>query len=510
METLVTLHVNGTDVTGTVSGGKYSIAVDGTDLKADTNVKASVTATDAAGNAQSAALDHGYTVDTDISATADTLTTDEDHIGAISGNVLLNDDHGNGEVVTPQTLTTTHGDYVLKADGSYTFTINNTASQSLGKGNSATDILTYTLTDKAGNTTTSTLTTTITGTDDAPVLTHKTDSASLTEDGSVTSMGGDMHASDVDSTSLDYSVSTLLAPVVSSPNSPAPASPVPGTSVGHYGTMTVDQNGHWSYQLSHAKADSLNDGQKVQEVFTLTVADADGKSAQEVVTINITGTEDKPVVNGTEYLVSGVEDQAPITLHVKDFIKGDTDVDSGETQKLSIEHLNVDRGSVSGIDSNGNFIFTAEANYSGKVTFTYDVTDGHAGVDVQQSAEMTLAAVQDAAVITQTPVDVTEDTKQTATITLGITDSDAGEDHFTAGTITGAHGSATLATDGTLVYTLDNNAAQNLAEGEKITDTITVTSADGTTKDVVVSITGTNDNPSSKCKPNNQHNRNTR
>jgi VCBS repeat-containing protein len=61
--------------------------------------------------------------------------------------------------------------YTLNSDGSYTFTVDNAASQSLAAGQSATDTLTYEITDTAGNTATATLTTTITGTNDAAVIT---------------------------------------------------------------------------------------------------------------------------------------------------------------------------------------------------------------------------------------------------------------------------------------------------------------------------------------------------
>ncbi len=46
----ITLTVNGNPYTGTSTGGVFSINVNGSDLAADSNVHASVTTTDAAGN----------------------------------------------------------------------------------------------------------------------------------------------------------------------------------------------------------------------------------------------------------------------------------------------------------------------------------------------------------------------------------------------------------------------------------------------------------------------------
>ncbi len=62
----VTLTINGTQYTGTVSSGAFDISVAGSDLVADsdTTVDASVTTTDAAGNSTTASTTKLYNVDT--------------------------------------------------------------------------------------------------------------------------------------------------------------------------------------------------------------------------------------------------------------------------------------------------------------------------------------------------------------------------------------------------------------------------------------------------------------
>ena len=59
----------------------------------------------------------------------------------------------------------------------------------------------------------------------------------------------------------------------------------------------------------------------------------------------------------------------------------------------------------------------------------------------------------------------------------------------------GTYGSFTLATNGAWTYTASNTnpAIQALGAGDTLTETFTVTSADGTTSSVVVTINGTND-----------------
>ncbi|MEC7492725.1 MAG: VCBS domain-containing protein, partial [Pseudomonadota bacterium] len=80
---------------------------------------------------------------------------------------------------------------------------------------------------------------------------------------------------------------------------------------------------------------------------------------------------------------------------------------------------------------------------------------------------------------------------------LSITDADAGEAFFNEGTISGAHGSLTITPDGSWSYTADNAqpAVQGLGEGALLTDTVTVTSLDGTEQSIEITITGTNDVP---------------
>ncbi|MBM6551976.1 retention module-containing protein, partial [Marinomonas ostreistagni] len=94
--------------------------------------------------------------------------------------------------------------------------------------------------------------------------------------------------------------------------------------------------------------------------------------------------------------------------------------------------------------------------------------------------------------------EVTEDAALTTSGILTIDDVDAGEETFAAQTGTaGNYGSFSIATNGAWTYTLDNDldAVQSLGEGDTLTETFTVTSADGTQNSVTVTINGTNDAP---------------
>jgi VCBS repeat-containing protein len=85
--------------------------------------------------------------------------------------------------------------------------------------------------------------------------------------------------------------------------------------------------------------------------------------------------------------------------------------------------------------------------------------------------------------------------------TLTVQDVDSGEAHFRpidpdAPELTGTYGNFTFnASNGYWTYTLIHDRADSLAADQHVQDRLTVTSADGTTQDITVDITGTNDAP---------------
>ncbi|MBF0357357.1 MAG: hypothetical protein HQL70_02045, partial [Magnetococcales bacterium] len=91
---------------------------------------------------------------------------------------------------------------------------------------------------------------------------------------------------------------------------------------------------------------------------------------------------------------------------------------------------------------------------------------------------------------------VKEDIIQTVNGSLTVTDADSGQNGFVSETITSSHGSLTIDSAGEWSYQLDNSTAQSMYEGEVVTDVIEVTTLDGTTQAINISITGTIDSPS--------------
>ena len=109
----VTLNVNGTNYTGTVAGGAFSINVPGAQLVADADftIQASVSTSDAAGNVGTGTDTETYTVDVTAPTPTITLTsniTADDVINAAEagGNIAITGTVG-GAAAAGDTVTLT-------------------------------------------------------------------------------------------------------------------------------------------------------------------------------------------------------------------------------------------------------------------------------------------------------------------------------------------------------------------------------------------------------------------
>uniref|UniRef100_UPI002494336C VCBS domain-containing protein n=1 Tax=Shimia thalassica TaxID=1715693 RepID=UPI002494336C len=155
------------------------------------------------------------------------------------------------------------------------------------------------------------------------------------------------------------------------------------------------------------------------------------------------------------------------------------------------------------------FTFTPDANYNGPVQLSYAVTDGHGGT-VAQTANLTLGATPDAAVITGVGASLKEDVgvgtspgdygKLSAYGQFHVTDPDGpAESQFpdrSFHTYTGSlGGSLQVNPDGQYTYHLANSMVDHLKTGEEAKDHFIIHSVDGTTHPVDFTIAGTNDAP---------------
>jgi len=301
---------------------------------------------------------------------------------------------------------------------------------------------------------------TITGTNDAAVLS----SASVTaaETNAPVGASGMLSVTDVDD-----------APVF-----------VPQTNVaGAYGTFSIAGNGAWAYTANSAY-DSLNVGQSVSETFA--VASSDGTTS--TVQVTITGTNDAAVVSSASMVLS--ETNAALTTG------GALTVSDPDDVQAFVPQSNVagTYGTFS-IAADGTWSYAASSAYDNlnvgqtiSETFTVASTDG-----TTSTVQVTIQGTNDAAVISSASVAVAETNAAiTASGTLGVSDVDDPSTVLPQSNVAGAYGTFSIAANGQWSYTA-NSAYDSLNIGQSVSDSFTVSAADGTTTTVQVTISGTND-----------------
>ncbi|CAB3728417.1 hypothetical protein LMG1873_04580 [Achromobacter piechaudii] len=381
--------------------------------------------------------------------------------------------------------TGTYGSFAVDANGKWTYTLDNDAAQALKTGDVKTETYNVQVSDGHGGFDTKTVTVTINGADDGAVVTPSKpgdDAGSVKEDTTYTT-GGKLDVVDPDAGEASFN-------------------PVTDKTSDH-GTFSIDANGNWTYSLNNddPKVQALAVGETLTETFTVTTVD--GTQAQIVVTIN--GTNDDPTLSGE--LTGTVTEDGVKTANGQLTV---ADVDTSDTHTYSVIGSATGTYGSFAVDANGKWTYTldndaAQALKTGDVkteTYNVQVSDGHGGFDTK-TVTVTINGADDGAVVTPSkPGDdagsVKEDTTYTTGGKLDVVDPDAGEASFNPVTDkTSDHGTFSIDANGNWTYSLNNDdpKVQALAVGETLTETFTVTTIDGTQAQIVVTINGTNDDP---------------
>lgn len=310
-----------------------------------------------------------------------------------------------------------------------------------------------------------------------------------------------------------------------------------GTVVqGTYGTLQL-VNGEYVYTLNNADpaVQGLDADHPGKDTFYITATDEHGKTSTVEITVNVTGKNDEPVLSVDKVLT--VREGDP------------TNSDSGQATAYDADSVDQSDGALRyGLtvptDDDGNPLHNAVLNADGSITNdfgTFRVTqDGTYSFDLNNESDavraLTSGSLTETSVIltvadsqgnetslnvkvditgTNTAPDLTielEPNADSPVVENGADSADSLSGSFIAKDVDGTVASVT-ATDGgygkvelvrgengqwTYKYTLDERA-EVLGEGEKRTDsfTVTVTDAEGATteKTVTVHIEGTNDAP---------------
>ncbi|MFO1151749.1 MAG: VCBS domain-containing protein, partial [Alsobacter sp.] len=242
----------------------------------------------------------------------------------------------------------------------------------------------------------------------------------------------------------------------------------------------------------------------------------EGQVIQESLTLTIAGTNDAPVLTPTSATTASVVEPALAgqvvtatgTMQFTDLDNNDLHAVTVVPGAGAVGTLTVTGLSNSTTTTPGQVAWTfsidkaaADAVPAGQTiveTFTIILLDNHGGTSTQQ-VTVSITGVNDAATITGPATGtVVEDGVLTAGGTLVVTDPDPGQSTFqTPASLAGTYGTFTFdAATGVWGYTLNNAAAnvQALVTGQQVTDTLTVTSADGSASQaIVVTINGAND-----------------
>ncbi|NKJ37393.1 VCBS domain-containing protein [Rhizobium sp. SG570] len=486
-----------TDGDGSKSSGTFSIKINGTNDAAVIMGDVSGSVTEAGG------VDNGTV-----------------GVPAASGVLSATDVDSNPSFTAQNNVATSYGHFTIGADGHWSYLLDNSNSavqalNSTGSNTKLHDIVTVTTADG----TSQQIDITINGTNDAPTIKLIGNDSAI---GSVTETGigvaddtahntatGHVTGADVDSPSIKWS---LVAGNGQTGN-------IDGSVTGAYGTLSVDQNGNWTYHLDQSKADPLTASSHPQESFTVQLSDGQGGITTQTVVVTVNGTNDAPTIalvgndsaagSVTEAGIGVADDTAHNTAtgHVTG-----ADVD-GPSIKWSLVAGNGQTGNIDGsvtgaygtlsVDQNGNWTYHLDQSKANPLTasshpqenFTVQLSDGQGGITTQ-TVVVTVNGTNDAASISGTASgSVTENGQLTATGVLNVADVDYGENHFqTPSSLNGTYGTFTFnATTGVWGYALNNSAAnvQALNAGQTVTDKLTVASVDGTaSQDIVVSVHG--------------------
>jgi VCBS repeat-containing protein len=259
------------------------------------------------------------------------------------------------------------------------------------------------------------------------------------------------------------------------------------------GTVISTGVGTWSWSYTPA---TTSDAQTV----TITANDGQGLSTTQF-TLNVNAANAAP----TDINLAGgsVNENAPIHTAVGTFTTVDADDTTGFTYVFVTGAGDTDNGKFILAGTGGDTLATNDTfNFEAQQTYTVRIksTDPH-GASTEKSFTININNVNDVASITGSATGaVQEDGTLAANGDLDVSDQDAGEASFqTPPSLAGTYGTFTFApATGIWSYALNNGATnvQSLKGGQSVSDSLTVTSVDGTaTQAITVTITGANDTP---------------
>jgi VCBS repeat-containing protein len=449
-------NVSGTNGTFNIdsSGGWIYVANSAFDyLKEGQSVSDRFTVSSADGTTTTVKITINGTNDPAILSSADVVLTETDVFLRTRGSLTIRD------VDSPETFVAerkvgTYGTFNINSAGAWNYSTKS-ALDYLKEGQSVSDRFIVASADG----TTTTVKITINGTNDPAILSSA--DVVLTETNVPLSTSGKLTISDVDS----------------------PETFVAERKVGTYGTFNINSAGAWTYATKSA-LDYLKEGQSVSDNFT--VSSADGTTTTVKVTIN--GTNDPAILGAANIVLN--ETNAPLSTGGKLSIR---DVDSPQT--FVAQSKVAGTNGIFNIDSAGAWTYVANSAFdylkvgqSVSDSFTVASADG-----TTTTVKVTINGTNDPAILSAADVVLTETNDPLSTSgKLTISDVDSPQTFVAQSNVAGSNGIFNIDSSGAWTYAA-NSAFDYLKAGQSVSDRFTVSSADGTTTTVKITINGTND-----------------
>ncbi|MFT4924839.1 MAG: putative delta-60 repeat protein [Phenylobacterium sp.] len=382
-------------------------------------------------------------------ANADIFSLDEDTSGQI--NPISNDTDIEDDTLSISSATSTNATITTNSNNSLTYTPNLNFF--------GTDIVSYQLLDNQGGIATGTITVTVNPVSDLPVA--SADSYQLDEDIvlAVDAANGIL-SNDSDPDGDNPTITTNLIEVVK------------------HGTLEISFDGSFVYtpQSNFVGSDS----------FIYQIIDNTGNTAQATVTLTINPVNDAPVAVNDSATTS-VNTQVSILV-----LANDTDID-GDT--LFISAANADNGTVN--ITGTSLTYQPNSDFAGTDTINYTIGDGAGGtasaqVVVTINSNQSPIAVDDSYSISEDTILTVPDGDNA--LSLLANDSDPEGSSLSVGSTAiaePAHGSLSLNSDGSFVYTPQSDFAGTDSFIYQLTD-----SEGGTaTGTATITVLGINDTP---------------
>ncbi|MEZ9391270.1 VCBS domain-containing protein, partial [Vibrio splendidus] len=444
-------------------------------LTAATSLHESFTIHTKDGTPQTIDMTIGGNDDNAVITGVDAGTVTEDLTTQIQGQLSVTDSDLGEDHFQASQVTSNFGTLSITKDGAWTYNLdnNNPVVQGLGQGSTATDIVTVHSADGTPHQ----ITIAVNGTNDKPVvssyspnlLSKTSTSASpsglgkaVYEDINIQSghlhTGGQLYVDDRDSNESEF---------------------LPESLHGTYGELKLTSQGTWSYiaDNNNPMIDQLNNGDTLTEHFQIHTKDG---SAFEL-NVYINGNNDAATVSSMSVAV----DETNKAVTTSGTLTS-TDVDNPDNA-FTPDSIIGASGNLN-IDANGHWTFTANSafnqlNVGDKVeeTFTVSSVDG-----TPSTIKVTINGTNDAATVSSATVSIDETDKAVTTSgTLTSTDVDNPDNTFTPDSISGTNGNLTIDASGHWVFTA-NSAFNQLNVGDKVEETFTVSSIDGTPSTIKV------------------------